>query len=239
MSDSNLTPSAVLSAEPAKPAAPAPESTPAPTETEPQTGDWGLTPEQLAALADSEVAAGRLSREQADQMLKADTVTAEKPAPATVAVEGFPAAQMHEYEMPDLIGDDGEYTPQVDAFNRQARTWLATAGLPKDIGSAVAAEVTKVSAELRDANEAGRELHRRTETAKLQRLWPDESAYTRRVALAVQLVNEIEGKAPGLKALLDATGAGNSAVVIAHLALHAERLHKTKYPDLQSDGTPR
>jgi hypothetical protein len=50
------------------------------------------------------------------------------------------------------------------------------------------------------------------------------------MALAVRLVDEIEKKAPGLKAVLEKTGAGDNAAVIAHIALHAERLYKTKYP---------
>lgn len=232
MGEQNTTPSGIImGATPA--AAPAPEAGPdltAVSETEfKQQAGSDFTPAQLRALADGEVSAGRLTREQADELLKADTVTTEKPAPATVAVEGFPAAQMHEYAMPDLVGD-GDYTPEVAAFDRQARAWLATAGLPKEIGSAIAAEVAKVSTELRDANEVGRELYRRTEMAKLQRLWPDENTYTRRVALARKLVAEVEAQAPGMVAMLEHTGAGNSAAVIAHLALHAERLYQTKYP---------
>jgi hypothetical protein len=48
--------------------------------------------------------------------------------------------------------------------------------------------------------------------------------YSRKLNLAKTLLYEIEPKRPGFKALLDQTGAANSAAVAARLADHAEML---------------
>jgi len=48
--------------------------------------------------------------------------------------------------------------------------------------------------------------------------------YEANVKAAQQLVREMDTKRPGLLQLLEETGAGNSAYVVAQISLHAQRL---------------
>jgi hypothetical protein len=50
------------------------------------------------------------------------------------------------------------------------------------------------------------------------------AAAPRKLALAQQLIQELEGKRPGVVAFLEASGAGNAASVVVQVAEHATRL---------------
>ena len=67
-----------------------------------------------------------------------------------------------------------------------------------------------------------RELHGRQAQAQIERLFGDKAS--ERIALARQMIHELEAKKPGLIRYLEETGAGNSVALIANLALHGERL---------------
>ena len=190
------------------------------------------TPQQLVELMDGEVAAGRLTREKADAMLRADGVEpparkAEEalfvpPDEAETTAEVFPAARPEDYRMPRLTQGSEELTQEHIEFDRQARTWLAAAQFPREIGSAVADEVARVDARMQAASDFEFSAFQAQETAQLRRMWGKD--YDRKMGLARQLVAEIEAQSPGLVHVLNETGAGSSATVIANFALQAERL---------------
>jgi hypothetical protein len=132
-------------------------------------------------------------------------------------------AEPHQYAMPALIDEAGRYMAEAD---QQARAWLTGAQFPREVGSSVAQEVARVAAQYEGMGESARELWARSERATLERLWRGE--FDRKIALARQLVGEVEAKAPGLKDLLERSGAGNSSMVIGLLAMQAERLSKAR-----------
>jgi hypothetical protein len=132
----------------------------------------------------------------------------------------FPAAKPHEFDLTGVWGDTVD--PNVQKADAQVRGYLTAARFPKAEGSALAQEVNKVSRELEHAAPAAREIYARNQEAALRRTWGD--SYDKRLAIARQLVAELDARTPGLKALLDASGAGNSAMVINLLAGQAERL---------------
>jgi hypothetical protein len=218
------TPSAILMSPPAATAAPAgkpalvPEA--APDLSKVSEADFksqmtsDFTPDQLRGLAAGEVKAGRLTQEQADAMLKADGVD----GGALAEVDGFEGAKPHEYQMPGR----GDYDPKQRAADMQIRTWLSTAKFPKDIGSSLAAEASKVLKAHAGMDETARELFKRTEAVKLRNLWGDK--YEDRRALSLKLLTELDRKHPGVLDYVDTSGLGNSALFISLVHGQAERL---------------
>lgn len=81
--------------------------------------------------------------------------------------------------------------------------------------------MAKVGKAFNAMSEAEQVLYQRSERAHLERLWGSEETQRK---LAHQLVMKIDDRRPGIVDLLLDTGAGNSAMVIMNLALHAERL---------------
>lgn len=184
------------------------------------------TREQLQTMARWGVEDGHLTPEQANAMLKDDGIaemdfTPEDPALAELNA-AFPAAKPHEYEMPPLLEGNGAYTPEIAKADRQFRGWLSDAEFPRGIGSYVAREVGKVAESVPTMSEPERKLWAKDQQAQLRNLWGNQ--YTARLAQAEALVAELEAKSPGLTDLLERTGAGNSAFVVAQLAMQAERL---------------
>jgi hypothetical protein len=49
-------------------------------------------------------------------------------------------------------------------------------------------------------------------------------AAPQKLALAQQLIRELEAKSPGVANFLEATGAGNAATIVVQVAEHASRL---------------
>jgi hypothetical protein len=216
------TPSAILMSPPAATAAPA--GNPAAPEAAPNLSkvseadfvaamDGGsLTPAQLADWAGSEFKAGRISQTQHDEMLKGAGPVGD------AELYEFEGAAPHEYQMPGR----GDYDPKQRAADMQIRTWLSTAKFPKDIGSSLAAEASKVLKAQAGMNETEKELFKRTEAVKLRNLWGDK--YEERRALGLKLLTELDQKHPGVLDYVDTSGLGNSALFISLIHGQAERL---------------
>ncbi|GEM_PF-6913223 len=195
----------------------------------PQADSGPFNDEQSRTIANDLIAAGRITREQADEALIAEGV---KPTPTierpTVDVSGFPAAQLHEFKMPQWA-EGGDVTPDHIEFDKQIRTALVAGGFEKAIGSAVVAELVAATKRTEGMDDSALELHTRSELIKLQKLWRDPDTYQRRMGMAAQLIDEIEAKVPGVKQSINS--AGFSAAVVANIALHAERLYTAKHGD--------
>jgi len=207
----------------------APAAGPAATAVTPMAGagQGDFTPEQIQQLAAWAVEDGQLTREQANAMLAADggEPLIDAPPIGSVAAEidaAFPPAKPMEFEIPSFAPDDAPLTPEMIEFDGRARGWLSTAGFTAGIGSAIAKEIAQVADAWEKMNPTERELWDRGEQAKLDGMWGDQKPA--KMELARQLIRELEAKSPGVVELLETTGAGNSAMVAAQLALHAERL---------------
>ncbi|MFZ5791865.1 MAG: hypothetical protein ACOY3L_14330 [Pseudomonadota bacterium] len=239
-------PAASDAAGPANPPSPAsgisPAATPAPASTssllpvggsqEPGDipGGLGLTAAQSRQLVEWAVQDGRLTREQADAMLKADGVqSAEQPAAGDGLLppvsEQELAQRASQYQMPQIADDSGGYGKQAQEFDTTARTWLAAAGFDPDIGSSLAKRIGEVSDAWLKMDDNARELSRRSSEAMLQRTWGADCA--RNLALAQQFVRDLEAKRPGIIEFLEASGAGNDPTTI-NLIFGQARAHLHK-----------
>lgn len=204
----------------------APAAAPAIPEAPPLASSSDFTPAQLKDLADDLVARGSLTREDAEAMLVVDGVPLDKPksegelSPEAAEIDAmFPPAKPEEYQMPSM-GD--EYGPTQHKLDTDARGWLAEARFPAGLGSALLSEIDRVSVAHSKMSDGERQIWAQKEVAVLQNMWGD--SYGPRVKAAQQIIKELELKRPGLVEILEVSGAGNSAFVIAQVALHAERL---------------
>lgn len=198
----------------------------------------GASRQDAESLLDWEMKAGRISKGQRDKILAGraapvDTtgsnVTPESVAALTTAAKAaeidaaFPPAKAGQFDMPIFTDEHGSAESEA-AFNAAAgaRAALETAGFTKEIGGYLAKEIASVQKEWTGLDDTGQELYRRTQMAQLERMWNEKAP--EKIALAQQLVRELEAKHPGVMDLLDMTGAANSATVIAQVVAHAERL---------------
>lgn len=132
-----------------------------------------------------------------------------------------PPADPSAYTFPYEQGAD------LDAEQQQQdttlRTWMHAAGLPADIGSAIASDVDAFASRVAGFTEEQHQLQQRETLATLERAF-GEARTAELVKLARGLVAQLDAKHGGaVSAWLDATGVGNSPNLITQLALHAER----------------
>lgn len=139
-------------------------------------------------------------------------------AEATTAAE---KTQPSEYKMPPVAPPNEAVTKEVAEFDARARQWLSDAGFTRETGSSVAHEIAKVAQVQRDASDQQRDAYRKAQEARLEAIFKGETKAKMNAARA--LVAELEARSPGIVELLEETGAGNSADVIAQLAMQAER----------------
>ncbi|MBI3043235.1 MAG: hypothetical protein HYY78_10475 [Betaproteobacteria bacterium] len=178
---------------------------------------------QLQTMADDLVNRGSMTRDEADAALKADGVEIQaQPSAEQVAYDKqFPRAEKPtDYEMPRIAGDVD--AKAAAALDRTARAWLFDAGFDRARGSSMLKEVDRVAQRLASMSESERKSFSQAERGKLARIWGRDTES--KLALGRQLVRELDKKTPGLLAMLDETGAGDSSVVVAMLVAQAEIL---------------
>lgn len=208
------------------PNAQAPAAAPAIPEAPPIASSSDFSPVELRSMADDLVTRGALTRETADAMLTTDGAQIEQPksegelSPEAADIDSmFPPAKPEEYQMPNM----GEiFGPAQQKLDGDARGWLTEARFPAGIGSSLLSEVNRTATAWNKMDATARTMYAQQEVTALQKLWGD--GYAAKVNAARQLIREMEAKRPGLARILEESGAGNSAQVIAQVALHAERL---------------
>lgn len=183
---------------PSAPAAPAPAPAPAaqPSSPAPAETTSVLSPEDAKAAADMQTA--------------------------------FPAAEPTHYNLPNLFEGDGKFEnlpPHEQQYRldstKKIGEWLSDAGFTYNIGSHVAEVALKTSQKYAGMNEASRQLWQNEEHAKFQQLYGARTEEMRN--LAGDLVRRLEAKSPGLRAMLEETGAVHDSYFVAQLAMQAER----------------
>ncbi len=170
---------------------------------------------------------GHISREQADIQLRAEGLEPDKSIVPpdehnTDLFQNFPPAKAHEYEIPRMSGPNDRLTSNEFKQVKEYQKILETAQFDSSLGSVFAAEVKKVSDTYQKMNPSERELWTRSEHVKMTNTFGPETS--KKIELAQRLVEDVERKTPGLKAILDSSGASGSAMVMNLLASHAERL---------------
>lgn len=128
-----------------------------------------------------------------------------------------PAADAMQYDFPALT--DGEYTADVHAFDSKARTWLLSAGMSREHGSAIAAGAAEIAPNWRTMSDAEQTLYTEQSRAQLQRagIGPEQLALGKRL---VQALDAKHGGAVGK--YLSATGAGSHPMVVSLLVQQAQ-----------------
>jgi hypothetical protein len=163
------------------------------------------------------------ARAEYDELSKA----AYPDAPAGTAAqidEAFPPAAAEAFDLSGIFTADHGNAINLEALEAEKtmRGWLAEARFSKAIGSAVAQEAARFAPTWQSMDDAGREAHSTEVRAQLHRMWGDQTPA--RIALAQRLVAEIEKKRPGIRDMLEASGAGSNLRVLVNLGLQAERL---------------
>lgn len=191
--------------------------------------DNTFTPAQERKLAEWAVEDGTLSREEANDALRASGLDP-LDAPANVDPDSaagqidaaFPPAEPNDYELPPLIDEGEPYDENVQALDEARRQWLAAARLPKGIGESIVRHIHESAANYRTLDQDARQLQYETEIARVREHFGDDA--DRMIGLAAKLTDEIDAVYPGLKKVLEDTGAANSRYVVIQLALQADRL---------------
>jgi len=103
------------------------------------------------------------------------------------------------------------------------RTWLAGAEFPKPLGDSLVSQVDQVLRTTGAMNDAQLEEYGAREFQKLRGIYHEK--LEEKLGRVKLMVDELEGKQPGLKRLLQTKGIGDSAMVASLLVQQAERWH--------------
>jgi len=123
-------------------------------------------------------------------------------------------------------GEDVPQTPELKQFDTNARTWMAGAGLPRDLGNTLVTTISRVIERTQKMTPAELDSYGEVEYAKLEKVFGRElDAKLRSAGL---MVEDLEKQRPGLKHLLKRRGIGDNALVVAQLIQHSERYHARK-----------
>jgi hypothetical protein len=176
-----------------------------------------------------DLAAGKMTREQADTALREIDGT----SLAEMAKDNRNDAQrFHDSQWPPSAPegyifpryDDPEnITKEMTAFDKTARNWLSTGLFPKEEGSFVAREVNRVAEQIDGFTDAQHELFQRSEMNKLTCIWREDTA--KNIATAQAFIKELDAKSGGkIIPFLNASGTGDSSALVIQIYNQALRL---------------
>lgn len=182
---------------------------------------------QLTQMVQWEVDAGRLTIEQANEMLTKDGAPSIKNpidpnSPAAYIDSIMPPAEPKQFTMPETKYNDDPTGRDAQAVDKLARGWLSEGRFTREIGSFIAEEVSRTATRYEKMSEIERRGYLNEQESMLQKMWKGDT--TRKLNLAKSLVDHLESKSPGLKILLENTGAANNAMIVAKFAMQAELL---------------
>lgn len=107
--------------------------------------------------------------------------------------------------------------------SHRARTWLAGAGFPRDLGNKLVSTIDKVAQTTKGFSAEQLDACGAREFVKLQRA--HGAALEERLQAAAVMINQLEQKQPGLNNLLKSKGIGDNALVASMLIRHAAIYH--------------
>jgi hypothetical protein len=218
---------------PPAPNTPAPAAT-TPLASSPQGPQAEISEAEAAKMSEwvkQDLAAGKLTPEQADKAFNELGRTPEQRGPDTRTEEQktldqhFPAAKPEDYRLSyaDPGQDPPEMTPELKQFDQSARTWMSTAGFPRDVGNSLVNAIAKTAQLTKDMNADQLDQYGADEFVKLERA--HGPALDDKLRAAGRMVEDLERKQPGLKQLLKSKGIGDSAMVANLLMGHAQVYH--------------
>lgn len=171
---------------------------------------------------------GSLSPEEAEKLIQSENITTnlseglDKSKPGYLSDQldqMFPAGKPEEFILPKKLAmmTNDEYK----SYDFDMRAWLSIAGFPPSLGSYLAEQINEANEKYQAMNPVDQKLWARNQSSSLRQVFGDE--WNLRTGLSVMLSRELDKKHPGFIALLE-KGGGYSAMVVAQLAMHAERL---------------
>jgi hypothetical protein len=151
--------------------------------------------------------------------MKADTRTEEQ----RLIDEQFPPAKVSDYIVRYYApGQEPPVMPkEVKEFDTNARLWMSSAGLPKNLGDSLAHTISKVLEHTHKMNADQLDQWGADEYLKLQQVYGQ--SLEEKLSAAGRMVTELEAKRPGLRQFLTTRGIGDSSRVASMLIQQAER----------------
>lgn len=217
------------------PTAPAPAAA-TPLASSPQGPQAELSEAEATKMSEwvkQDVAAGRLTPEQATKMFNELGRSPEQREPDLRSDEQkqldqhFPAAKPEEF----LIryggpGKDVVMTPELKQFDTTARAWMSGAGLPREFGNSLVNAIAKTAQHTKDMTPDQLERYGYAEFAKLEQAFG--ATLEEKLQSAAVMIHDLDLKQPGLKNLLKSRGLGDNALIASMLIGHAPIYHARK-----------
>jgi len=218
------------------PAAPAPAQ-PAPTPATPATPVQPYSPvspryaEQWIQVEKENLAAGRITLEEANRRFDALGAMPEQRAPDTRTAEvklidkHFPPAKETDFLI--RYGEPGRPAPpmtkELQQFDQSVRTWLSGAEFSRDGGNGLVSQIERVAQQNQRMNADELESYGYAEFAKLEKTYGE--TLDEKLHAAAVMIDAIDKQQPGLKQLLQSRGIGDNALVVAQLIGQSECWH--------------
>jgi hypothetical protein len=219
------------------PAAPAPSLTsPAPlVEPHPKASLSASEATTMQGWIKQDLASGKMTPEQAakafdDIGTPMDQRGSETPQSAEQQQldQQFPPAKPEDYLIRYYTpGQEPPVMPkEVQAFDANARGWMADMGLPRDFGNATVNILSKSIQHLSALSPDQRESYKEQENEKLRTLFGGQDKLDEALEPARQMIHEVEQKRPGLKDFVRVHG--DHAMFVAQLIQAARIYHARK-----------
>lgn len=180
--------------------------------------------ETMAAWIREDVAAGRLTSEQAEKAFNELSTPVENrtdgrsPVAKELDEAGLaPAAKPEDY----VIHWGQEQTPELKQSDTASRTWLHGAGFPRELGNSLANRISKVIQ--RNAGKTPDQLAAEADVNIIRLQGVHGGTLPEKFAAANKMIHELEAKQPGLKRLLTSHGVGDDPITVNLLLAQAER----------------
>jgi hypothetical protein len=185
----------------------------------------------IAAWTREDLAKNKITQPQADAIFNELNTPAEQRLPDTRTPDevqldkAFPKAKESDYTIRYGIagGQEPEMTQELRDFDQSARTWMASAGMPREIGNSLVHAIARVAETTKRMTEGELEAYGHKEFEKLQRVHGEK--LEERLQAAGRMVHDLDLKTPGLKNLLKSKGIGDTALIANLLMQQAQIFH--------------
>ncbi len=191
-----------------------------------------LSPSHTAEWIEIEkanLAAGKTTPEEATRRFDALGASPEQRGPDTRSDEvkqfdaAFPPAKPEDFII--RYHEPGQFappmTPEIAAFDQSARAWLSGGEFSRDSGNALVAQIEQTVRATKGMTPEQLESYGLVEFAKLEKAYGE--TLDEKLHAAALMIDALDKKQPGLKALLRTQGIGDSALVANILMGQAER----------------
>ena len=190
--------------------------------------------ETVASWITEDLARGKMTPEQAakafDEMATPD---ADRVPDTCTAAEkeldsAFPPAKERDYTIRyNAPGDDArEQMPELKAFDQSARTWLAGAQFPREVGNSLVSAISKVLQHTRAMTADQLNTYGENEYVKLQRAYGDQ--LEDKLRQTGRMIQDLDAKTPGLKHLLKSKAIGDNTLIVSMLVQQYAIYHARK-----------